>query len=141
MIKQKYGKIINIASIGGISAHEANVAHGTAKAGLIGFTKNLAIELGKYNINVNAIAPGSIRSHFPDETYNKFAEKIPLKRVGEPIDVAKAAVFLAFSDSDFITAETLVVDGGHSAIVAFRHNATIFHRGLMLDDEITLASG
>ena len=119
MEKQKSGKIVNISSIGGVLGHEGNIAHGSVKAGLIGFTRNLAIDLAKYKINVNSIAPGSIEANLPKETYQKFAEKIPLGRVGKGIDIAKAVVFLVSSDSDFITGETLVVDGGHSIKIHF----------------------
>jgi 3-oxoacyl-[acyl-carrier protein] reductase len=119
MRKQNYGKIVNISSIGGVLGHEGNIAHGSAKAGLIGFTRNLAIDLAKYGINVNVIAPGSIRTHLPNEVYEKFTEKIPLGRVGEGKDIAKAVIFLVSSDSDFITGETLVVDGGHSIKIHF----------------------
>jgi 3-oxoacyl-[acyl-carrier protein] reductase len=119
MKKLHYGKIINIASMvatGGIPRHSL---HGAAKAGMVGFTRNLAMELAEHNINVNSISPGTIRAKFPNEFYEKWAPIIPLKRVGEPEDVAKAVVFLASSDSNFITGEDLVIDGGQSRVIRY----------------------
>lgn len=117
MIKQKYGKIINISSTGGLYGIDLHSAHGAAKGGLVGFTKNLAVELGRHNINVNAIAPGTIRTSISDpKIINQMMEKVPLKRIGRPLDVARAVVFLASSDSDYITGETLIVDGGRCAL-------------------------
>lgn len=120
MKEQHYGKIINIASINGIIGSKIGTcAHGTSKAGIIGFTKNLAVELAAFNINVNCIAPGIIRTSLNDEWYKKMAKLIPLQKVGETKDIAKAIVFLCSSDSDFITGETIVIDGGHT--IALRY--------------------
>lgn len=117
MIKQGYGKIINISSTGGLYGIDLHSAHGAAKAGLVGLTKNLAVELGKYNINVNAIAPGTIKEGIYDlGIIKKIIEKVPLKRIGNPSDVARTVIFLASTDSDFITGEILTVDGGRSAL-------------------------
>lgn len=120
MKRQKYGKIINIASIVGTSGIKYHSIHGAAKAGLIGFTRNLAIELAEFNINVNSISPGTIESNFPKEQYEKWAPLIPLKKIGKPEDIAKAVVFLSSSDSNFITAQNLIIDGGHSAVTIYK---------------------
>lgn len=120
MKKQSFGKIINISSHVGFSAIPRHSVHGAAKAGLIGFSKNLAVELAPYKINVNVIAPGTIEtSNFPTDYYKKISNFIPMKRVGKPTDVARAAVFLASSDSDFIAGDVLVVDGAHSLVVRY----------------------
>ena len=120
MKKQHYGKIINISSIVAITGTIGHTAHAAAKAGLIAFTRNLAMEMAQYNINVNCIAPGIIEANYPKKIYQKWAENlIPLKRVGKPEDVAKLVVFLASSDSDFITGQTLIIDGGHSVFTRY----------------------
>ena len=122
MKNQFYGKIVNISSIAGTSGIGGgwHSAHGAAKSGLIGFTKNLAIEVAEFNVNVNSIAPGTIETDgFSREYYKRVVNHIPLKKIGKPADVAKAVVFLSSSDSDFITGITLIVDGGHSSIVRY----------------------
>ncbi|MDP2924312.1 MAG: 3-oxoacyl-[acyl-carrier-protein] reductase [Candidatus Omnitrophota bacterium] len=116
MVKQRYGKIINISSVIGIMGNAGQVNYAASKAGLIGVTKSLAKELGSRNITVNAVAPGYIRTAMTDKLDEKIKEKmfqlIPLGRFGEPSDVAKAVLFLASSDADYITSQVLVVDGG-----------------------------
>jgi 3-oxoacyl-[acyl-carrier protein] reductase len=122
MIKQKYGKIINIASIGGICTTLSDqVAYGPSKAAVINLTKRLAFELGPYNINVNAIAPGLIRTDMPaagkskEEVVRMFEERAKsasLRRVGEPSDIANVALFLASEESSFVTGQVIVADGG-----------------------------
>lgn len=121
MKKQQYGKIINISSIAGIRGTIHQTSYGAAKSGLIGFTRSLAMELAPYKINVNAIAPGVIENR-PIEKYDDIVKLIPIKRIGKPMDIARAAVFLSSSDSDFIVGQTLVVDGGHSNIVLYKTN-------------------
>ncbi|HYO53074.1 SDR family oxidoreductase [Archangium sp.] len=120
------GSIINISSIAAFHPSSAGLAaYGTSKAGVTQFTKNLALELAPHRIRVNAIAPGGIRTEGADrmlrsvmtpEQVTAFlessAKKIPLGRLGHPDDIAKAAVFLASSASDYMTGGTLVVDGG-----------------------------
>ncbi|MEM3403034.1 MAG: glucose 1-dehydrogenase [Nitrososphaeria archaeon] len=125
MIKQRYGKIINISSnaaLGTIGRTSGKaVAYTPAKAGLIILTKRLAFELGKYNINVNAIAPGITRTEIinigrtPQEVEELLKEKArstALGRVAEPQDMANVALFLASDESSFVTGQLIVVDGG-----------------------------
>jgi NAD(P)-dependent dehydrogenase (short-subunit alcohol dehydrogenase family) len=118
MIKQKSGKIISIASIAGFVGFENIVDYCASKGGVIAMTKELALELAKYNINVNAIAPGIIKTKMTEDmlkdkkTREDLLAQTPLGRVGKPEDIGKAAVFLASDDASFITGHTLVVDGG-----------------------------
>ena len=116
MIQNGYGKIINMASV---SAHgqfgQANYA--ASKAGIIGLTKTLAIELAKYKINVNAISPGftltEMTSVIPDNVKQKYFDTIPLHRGAQPEEIAFLVRFLASGESDFITGNEIVIDGGY----------------------------
>lgn len=117
MLKQKNGKIINIASIGGKDGFPlAGVHYSASKAGVMGFTRQLAKQLAPYGINVNAIAPGTTEtgmiSHRTPEKKEELIKKIPAGRLGKPEDVAQAAAFLASDEANFITGETLDVCGG-----------------------------
>jgi len=116
MVKQRYGKIVNISSIIGIMGNAGQINYAASKAGLIGATKSLAKELGSRNVTVNAVAPGYIKTAMTDKLDDRVKEemlkRIPLARLGEPSDVAKAVLFLASSDADYITSQVLVVDGG-----------------------------
>ena len=120
MINQKSGKIINIASIAGVVVGFAALTHYSAsKGGIVGFTKSVALELAPFGINVNTIAPGSIetpsaRMDMNDESVKQFLQTIPLKRIGQPEDVANAVLFLASDESSYITGQCLVVDGGYT---------------------------
>lgn len=116
MMKQRAGKIINIASIVGVSGNAGQANYVAAKAGVIGLTKTTAKELASRHINVNAIAPGFITTEMTDElsedVKNQMLTQIPLSKLGNPQDVAKAVVFLASEDASYITGQTLHVDGG-----------------------------
>jgi NAD(P)-dependent dehydrogenase (short-subunit alcohol dehydrogenase family) len=118
MQKQGGGKIINIASIAGLRPPHKMGVYGITKAGDIMLTKVLARELGQYNIQVNAIAPGIVRTKFSRalwedaELMARYEANVPLRRVGKPEDVAGAALYLASPASDWVTGTVLVVDGG-----------------------------
>lgn len=116
MIKQRSGKIINIASVIGIMGNTGQANYAASKGGIISFTKTMARELGKRNIRVNAIAPGFIASKMTEvlseEARNKLLEQIPLGSLGKPEYVAQAVLFLASPEASYITGHVLNVDGG-----------------------------
>jgi len=116
MIKQKNGKILNITSVSGIAGVAGQTNYSASKAGMIGFTKALAKEVGKAKINVNAIACGFIEtdmtSELPDEYKKKMTDMTALKRFGTTDDVAKVAKFLLSDDANYITGQVLSLDGG-----------------------------
>ncbi len=116
MIKQKYGCILNITSVSGVMGMAGQVNYSSSKAGMIGFTKALAKEVGKANITVNAIACGFIEtdmtSVLPQEYKDKMIEMIPVRRFGKPEEVAKTALFLLSNDARYITGHVISVDGG-----------------------------
>ena len=118
MIKQRYGKIINIASIIGIMGNAGQANYAASKGGIISFTKSIARELASRHVNANAVAPGFIQTAMTDkltqEQRTAMLANIPLNRLGVPGDVAQACLFLASSESDYITGQTIVVDGGMS---------------------------
>jgi 3-oxoacyl-[acyl-carrier protein] reductase len=116
MIKQRSGRIINIASIIGIIGNAGQANYSASKAGIIALTKSAAKELASRNINVNAVAPGFIQTDMtaklPEDLKQKMKEAIPLNKFGSPDDVAAVCLFLALQDSNYITGQTIVVDGG-----------------------------
>jgi 3-oxoacyl-[acyl-carrier protein] reductase len=116
MISRQSGKIINISSMWGITGGSCEVHYSASKAAVIGFTKALAKELGPSKICVNCIAPGVIEtemnSHLSDEDMECLCDETPLERIGKPEEVAKAILFLASENADFITGQVLNVDGG-----------------------------
>ncbi len=116
MIKQKNGKILNITSVSGIAGVAGQTNYSASKAGMIGFTKALAKEVGKAKINVNAIACGFIEtdmtSELPDEYKKKMTDMTALKRFGTTDDVAKVAKFLLSDDANYVTGHVLSLDGG-----------------------------
>jgi 3-oxoacyl-[acyl-carrier protein] reductase len=117
MAKQNGGSIINIASIAGAVVGFSNLVHYSAsKGGVLGFTRSAALELAQHKIRVNAIAPGAIETPgakiADEEVAKQFVQAVPLKRMGQPIDIGKAVVFLASEDSSYITGQMIVVDGG-----------------------------
>jgi len=116
MIPQRRGKIINISSISGMMGTPGQVNYAATKGGVISFTKSLARELGSFNIHVNAVAPGLIESEvvskLPKEKVEAIIKSSSLGRIGKPEEVAMAVLFLASEHSDYITGQTIVVDGG-----------------------------
>jgi len=116
MIKQREGRIINIASIIGIIGNPGQANYSASKAGMIALTKTAAKELASRNINVNAVAPGFIQTEMtaklPEELKQKMLSVIPLNKFGTPDDVASICLFLASDDSRYVTGQTIVVDGG-----------------------------
>lgn len=121
-VDQKYGKILNLSSISA-NGNRGQANYSAAKAGVQGFTRTLALELGPFGVNVNAIAPGFIATEMTDDTARRLkmdvdefrklnAEANPVKRVGFPEDIAAAAAFLCSDEASYITGQTLYVDGG-----------------------------
>ena len=115
-LKQRNGSIINISSVVGVKGNAGQSNYSASKAGIIGFSKSIALELGSRNIRSNVIAPGFIETDMTDslseDVINSWKESIPLKRGGNPSDVGNACVFLASDLSSYITGQTLHVDGG-----------------------------
>ncbi len=116
MMKKRYGKIVNIASIVGISGNTGQGNYSASKAGVIGFTRSIAKELGSRGINVNAVAPGFIETDMTqvleDNIKDEMLKSIPLNRAGKPEDVANLVVFLCSEKADYITGQVIHVDGG-----------------------------
>ena len=115
-LKQRNGSIINISSVVGVKGNAGQSNYSASKAGIIGFSKSIALELGSRNIRSNVIAPGFIETDMTDslseDVINSWKESIPLKRGGNPTDVGNACVFLASDLSSYITGQVLHVDGG-----------------------------
>ncbi|UCF71399.1 MAG: 3-oxoacyl-[acyl-carrier-protein] reductase [candidate division WOR-3 bacterium] len=116
MMKQRYGRIVNISSVIGILGNFGQANYAASKAGIIAFTKSCAKELASRNINVNAIAPGFIKTRMtdaiPEEIRQNYLKLIPLNRFGEPKDVADLVAFLVSDEAGYITGQTICVDGG-----------------------------
>jgi 3-oxoacyl-[acyl-carrier protein] reductase len=116
MMKQRSGKIINIASIIGLIGNAGQANYAASKAGVIALTKTTAKELAARGVQVNAVAPGYIQTAMTDKLPENIREEmlklVPMKRMGSPDDVAKAVLFLASEEADYITGQTIVVDGG-----------------------------
>lgn len=119
MLKQRRGKVINISSVLGTRAHFNSVAYCTTKAAMIQLTRTLAFEWARFNVNVNAIAPGYIRSEMSDiidnypDTKRRILEHIPSGRLGEPEELDGLVIFLSSAASDYITGQTVFIDGGY----------------------------
>jgi len=116
MMRQKWGRIINISSVVGLMGNVGQANYAASKAGMIGVTKSLAKEVGSRGITVNAIAPGYIETEMThqlnDEVRSKFLDSVPLGRFGQPDDVAAAVSYLAGESAGYVTGQVLTVDGG-----------------------------
>lgn len=112
MVRCKYGRIINMSSISALRGNKGQVNYAAAKAGLIGATKSLAIELAKRKITVNAVAPGLIDTDMIAEVPDFVMERIPMRRVGKPEEVASLVGFLAGPSAAYITGQVIAIDGG-----------------------------
>ncbi|HEX2909591.1 MAG TPA: 3-oxoacyl-ACP reductase family protein [Chloroflexia bacterium] len=122
MVKQKWGRVINIASQNGVIGYYKRAAYCSAKAGMVNLTRVLAIEWAEYGINVNAIGPTFIRTPLGEQTfkdqklYSDIVSRIPLGRIGEPEEIIGAVVYLASEAASLVTGHTLMVDGGWTAM-------------------------
>ena len=116
MVKRKYGRIINISSVVGVTGGAGQVNYSASKAGLIGLTKSLSQEIATRNITVNCIAPGFIETPMTEKLDDKrkdaILNSIPMNRIGEPKDLSSAIIFLASQESSYITGQTLHINGG-----------------------------
>ena len=116
MIKNRYGRIINISSVVGYSGNAGQANYAASKSGISGFTKSLAQEVGSRGVTVNCIAPGFIDTEMtqslPDDHKNQLLSKIPLGKLGTPEDIANAVSFLVSDKANYITGETIHVNGG-----------------------------
>jgi NAD(P)-dependent dehydrogenase (short-subunit alcohol dehydrogenase family) len=121
MIEQKKGNIINVSSAAGTQGFAYQVLYCTAKAAIIMYTRALALEWARYNIRVNAIGPGYVETRMTsnllqDEERRKQLERsVPLRRIGQPRDIGLLALYLASRASDYLTGQTIIIDGGQSA--------------------------
>jgi len=115
-MKRRSGSIVNISSVVGVHGNWGQTNYAASKAGIIGFTKSLARELGAHNIRAKVVAPGYVKTQLtdvlPEEATAAMVENTPLGRVAEPKEIAGAVRFLASDDASFITGEVLLVDGG-----------------------------
>jgi 3-oxoacyl-[acyl-carrier protein] reductase len=121
MVKQRYGKIVNISSIAGLVSWPQIYTYSATKGAIASFTRSLADEFGGKGVNVNAVAPGTIETPMLDSlvkklgmTREQLCQVTPKGRIGQPEDIANAVAFLSSDESDFITGQLIVVDGGYT---------------------------
>ena len=118
MIKNKKGSIVNISSISGTDGNKGQGNYAASKGGILAFTKSLAKEVARRNITVNCIAPGLIEtdmiSHLSDTVRQGYLDRIPLKKLGKPSDIANMILFLCSDEASYITGQTFYIDGGMS---------------------------
>ena len=115
MIRARFGRIVNVASVVGLRANPGQANYAAAKAGLVGMTKTIAAEVARRGVTVNAVAPGLIATDMTDGIGDALLENVPARRPGTPEEVAACIRFLASADAGYVTGTTLTVDGGLSA--------------------------
>jgi 3-oxoacyl-[acyl-carrier protein] reductase len=115
MIRARFGRVVNVASVVGTNANPGQANYAAAKAGLVGFTRTVGSEVARKGVTVNAVAPGLIDTDMTQDIPPELAARVPARRAGTPEDVAACIAFLASTEAAYVTATTLTVDGGMSA--------------------------
>jgi 3-oxoacyl-[acyl-carrier protein] reductase len=115
MLKARFGRVINVASVVGLRANAGQANYAASKAGLIGFTKTVAVEVARRGVTVNAVAPGFVETRLTEGVGNGLVDAIPARRVGTPEEIAACVRFLASDQASYVTGTTLTVDGGLTA--------------------------